>query len=56
MVEDNGIGFTDENFKSFGTMDSRAKIQHGGKGIGRLLWLKGFDHADIESVFRENAE
>lgn len=56
VVEDNGIGFTDENFKSFETIDSRVKIQHGGKGIGRLLWLKAFDHAEIESVFRDNGK
>jgi hypothetical protein len=53
IIEDNGIGFTDGNFKSFETIDSQAKIQHGGKGIGRLLWLKAFDHAEIESVFKD---
>ena len=54
VVEDNGVGFTEENFKSFETIDSRAKIEHGAKGIGRLLWLKAFDRAEIRSVFKEN--
>jgi hypothetical protein len=35
-VEDNGIGFTDDNFKSFRTPDSRWKETRGGKGVGRL--------------------
>jgi hypothetical protein len=39
-VEYNGVGFTDDNFKSFRTPDSRWKETRGGKGIGRLGWLK----------------
>ena len=35
-VVDNGVGFTDPNLKSFETADSTAKIERGGKGIGRL--------------------
>src|SRR5271169_617068 len=42
-VDDNGIGFTDENFESFKTPDSRWKETRGGKGVGRLAWLKVFD-------------
>jgi hypothetical protein len=41
-VEDNGIGFTDDNFKSFRTPDSQWKEARGGKGVGRLAWLKVF--------------
>jgi hypothetical protein len=52
-IEDNGLGFTDENFESFETMDSRAKSYRGGKGIGRLLWLKAFDHAEVTSTYYE---
>jgi hypothetical protein len=33
-VEDNGIGFTDENYRSFRTPDRRQKIGLGGKGSG----------------------
>jgi hypothetical protein len=51
VVSDNGIGFTDVNFKAFSTADTRQKANQGGKGIGRFLWLKAFDHAEIESTF-----
>jgi hypothetical protein len=50
-VEDNGIGFTEENQRSFETSDSLYKQQRGGKGVGRLLWLKAFEAADIDSTF-----
>lgn len=50
-VEDNGIGFTEENQRSFETSDSLYKQQRGGKGVGRLLWLKAFEAAEIESTF-----
>lgn len=53
-IIDNGIGFTDENFKSFKTLDSDYKIDLGGRGIGRLLWLKAFTSVKIFSVFIEN--
>lgn len=50
-VEDNGIGFTDENQQSFETSDSSYKRNRGGKGVGRLLWLRAFDRAEVESTF-----
>lgn len=53
-IRDDGVGFTQENFASFETMDSRAKAQRGGKGIGRLLWLVAFEHADVLSEFCED--
>lgn len=52
MIRDNGVGFGDLHYKSFCTADTREKASIGGKGIGRFLWLKAFDHADIESVFQ----
>lgn len=51
-IEDNGIGFTDENMVSFRTLDSEHKVQKGCRGIGRLLWLKAFKQVRIESVYR----
>lgn len=51
VVTDNGVGFTDQNFESFGTSDSRYKKTYGAKGVGRLLWLKAFEEAHVESVF-----
>lgn len=50
-VTDNGIGFTDENMKSFCTLDGDYKADRGGRGIGRLLWLKAFEKVRISSVF-----
>jgi hypothetical protein len=50
-IVDNGIGFTDENFRSFCTSDSVRKASIGGRGIGRLAWLKAFKTVLIRSVY-----
>ncbi len=50
-ITDNGIGFTDENMMSFLTLDSEHKISRGGRGVGRLMWLKAFERAYIQSVY-----
>ena len=50
-IEDNGIGLDDANFESFRTYDSRQKVKKGGKGVGRLTWLKVFERISISSVF-----
>lgn len=50
-VEDNGVGFTDENFESFRTSDSVYKMQKGGKGVGRFNWLVAFEDVRISSVY-----
>lgn len=55
-IIDNGIGFNEINFKSFDTSDSRLKEARGGKGIGRLFWLKAFDRAEVRSNFTEKSE
>jgi len=52
-ITDNGIGFTDENMTSFMTLDSEYKANRGGRGVGRLLWLKAFRHARISSVYHD---
>ncbi|HKQ38529.1 MAG TPA: ATP-binding protein [Verrucomicrobiae bacterium] len=54
IVTDTGIGFTDENFESFKTLDSEHKISKGGRGIGRLLWLKAFKRVHIDSVYEDH--
>ena len=54
LIEDNGIGFTDRHFLSFETADSRVKAALGGKGIGRITWLKAFRKAQIESLYPAN--
>jgi anti-sigma regulatory factor (Ser/Thr protein kinase) len=53
VIQDNGIGFTDANFKSFQTSDSTKKKTKGGKGVGRFLWLKAFDRVEVESVYEQ---
>jgi hypothetical protein len=52
MVEDNGIGFTDENTSSFDTLYSARKIREGGKGFGRFTCLRYFDDVRIDSTYR----
>lgn len=54
IIEDNGIGFDDENFESFDTSYTDHKASRGGKGIGRISWLKAFKKVEVKSVFREN--
>jgi len=51
IVEDNGIGFTDQNLHSFFTAESSYKAEKGGKGNGRFSWLKAFHHAEVESHY-----
>lgn len=52
-IIDNGVGFTSLNFNSFLTADSEYKIERGGKGVGRFLWLKVFREVQIESIYLE---
>ena len=51
-IIDNGIGFNDTNMESFIELDSEHKIDKGCRGVGRLLWLKAFEKAVIESWYR----
>lgn len=55
-IVDNGVGFTDANYKSFRTADSRQKLKRGGKGIGRFVWLKAFTTVSISSIYVESGE
>ncbi len=52
IIKDTGIGFTDENYESFDTVDSPYKASKGGKGLGRFLWLKAFTQVSVESHFK----
>jgi hypothetical protein len=52
VIEDNGIGFTDQNLDCFKEAYTAKKKRKGGKGVGRLLWLKAFGKAEIDSVYR----
>ena len=53
-VEDNGVGLDAKNWDAFTTTDTDNKIQSGGKGVGRLLWLDCFDDITVDSVFESD--
>jgi hypothetical protein len=55
-IRDNGVGLDPGNFISFKTYDSGHKISRGGKGVGRLSWLKVFESAELTSVFEIDGE
>ena len=54
-VTDNGVGFNDPNMKSFCTLDSDYKVGMGGRGVGRLLWLKAFHNVRVDSNYMNDA-
>jgi len=54
-ITDNGIGFTDPNMKSFLTLDSDYKAAKGGRGVGRLLWLKAFKRVTVHSTYQDDS-
>ena len=53
-IVDNGIGFTEDNWQSFNFAHSSYKLNKGGKGIGRITWLRAFDSVNINSTYRNN--
>lgn len=54
-ITDNGVGFTDGNYTKF--TKTIFKTNHeGGKGRGRLAFLKVFEEVKIESAFEEGGE
>ena len=53
-ITDNGVGFTDKNRESFDTLFSENKVHFGGKGFGRLTYLKYFDVTNIESNYQDS--
>ena len=53
VVRDNGVGLNEPNLTAFNTRDSRNKSVRGGKGIGRLTWLKLFADIRVNSVFED---
>lgn len=54
-VTDNGVGLDEANYRSFLRPDSRHKQGRGGKGVGRLGWLKVFDGIRVDSTFGDAA-
>lgn len=53
-VEDNGCGLDRENWDAFVTTDTDHKMEIGGKGVGRLLWLDCFERISVESIFDDD--
>lgn len=53
-IVDNGEGFLPVNYEAFENAYTQIKENLGGKGVGRFLWLKAFDHAEIDSVYEED--
>ncbi len=56
IIRDNGVGLNNKNYDSFKTPFSQYKIRKGGKGIGRLGWLKVFKKIIIHSKYQEKDE
>lgn len=54
-IIDNGVGFTPKNRESFDTYLSNAKIETGGKGFGRFMYLKYFNNATIYSQYKDDS-
>lgn len=52
VITDSGVGFDEANLDSFFTSDTQYKLGRGGKGLGRFIWLKAFQYAEIESHYR----
>jgi len=53
-VVDNGVGFNDDNRKSFDTLYSPQKKEIGGKGFGRFFYLKHFSQVFVKSVYERD--
>ncbi len=51
IVEDNGPGLNEKNWDAFVTTDTDNKIELGGKGVGRLMWLDCFLNIRVNSAF-----
>ncbi|MDR3238455.1 MAG: hypothetical protein LBT84_08120, partial [Spirochaetia bacterium] len=55
VITDNGTGFTDDNYANF--TKTIYKTNHaGGKGIGRIAFLKVFTEVEINSAFARDGQ
>lgn len=54
-VTDNGIGLDADHWLAFRTADTPMKITRGGKGVGRLAWLKVLQDVQVTSIFADGA-
>lgn len=56
IITDNGIGLDTDNMISFRKSDSMKKVKFGGKGVGRLLWLKVAEKVSISSRYADGGK
>jgi len=56
VIADNGVGFGEANLDSFFTEYTMYKVARGGKGVGRFMWLKAFQYAEIESHYWDGTQ
>lgn len=56
IVEDNGPGLNERNWEAFITTDTDNKIEIGGKGVGRLMWLDCFADIRVDTAFIDGDE
>lgn len=52
VVHDNGIGLNDRHLDSFNVCDTMEKAEIGGRGVGRLVWLKAFKQISVSSTYK----
>ncbi|TIS98070.1 ATP-binding protein [Mesorhizobium sp.] len=50
-ISDNGVGLNPVHLDAFETCDTRQKYALGGKGVGRLVWIKVFDTITVSSTY-----
>src|SRR5882724_5694611 len=50
-ISDNGVGLNPTHLAAFETCDTRQKYAIGGKGVGRLIWVKVFNSIQVQSTF-----
>ena len=55
IVSDNGVGLDTKRFDAFCMTDTDYKLERGGKGIGRLMWLDAFESIKVVSVFKQSS-
>jgi hypothetical protein len=56
IVDDNGIGFTQENRNSFDELYTTWKKAEGGKGYGRFTCLKYFERVSVSSFYEKDSK
>ncbi len=55
-VEDNGIGFNEKNRAAFDELCTDYKMDMGGKGLGRFIFLKYFKRVKFSSIYEYNGK